>query len=115
MSYQRRLEKILAFAISISVVIWFLWQNDSVSRDGGTGLLLGVMAPFFVTMIGVSAHTEGWMLTAITILIGIRYGMAGLGMSLLGFASFTAVSVAIMALVNSIRSGHVNSKVPPND
>jgi hypothetical protein len=103
--YGRRLaEKLCAAAASIAAVIWFLWGNKSVSDAVSNGLLLGVAAPSFVMMIGLSPTTEGWILTAITILIGIRYGIAALGMSLVAYAIFTVALVAALTIGNNIRN-----------
>lgn len=101
--YRRRpVEKIMAFAASLTAVCWFLWSNRDISNAAGTGLLFGVFAPFVVTMLGTSAVTEGWLLTGITILIGINYGLAGLGMSFLGFLIFSGFLVALLTVSNRL-------------
>jgi hypothetical protein len=103
--YGRRLiEKLCAAAASIAAVIWFLWGNKNVSDAVSNGLLLGIAAPSFVLMIGLSATAEGWTLMAITILIGIKYGIATLGMSLVAYAIFTVALVAALTIGNNIRN-----------
>lgn len=100
----RRGEKILAFAICATVVTCFLWKNPAISSAASTGLLFGIMAPFFISMTGTSAQMEGWLLLLATILVGIKYGVTALCTNLLGFVIYAIVLFAVLALSNEFKS-----------
>jgi hypothetical protein len=102
----RPIEKIIAFGVTGTAIVWFEWKNHSISLAAGTGLLLGVLAAFFINMLGVSAMFEGWLLMAAVIFIGLKFGAAALGMSLLGWLFFTAIYLGVVSLSNRLLDGH---------
>jgi hypothetical protein len=95
----------------MAVVICFAWKNQSLARRAGTGLLLGVLATFIVNMLGVSASSEGWVLVAAMVLIGLKFGAAAFGMGLLGWLLFTLLMFGMLLLSNRFLCGQTGAKV----
>jgi hypothetical protein len=84
----------------MAVVIWFAWKNQSLFRDAGSGLLLGVSATFIVNMLGISPMSEARLLMATIVLIGLKFGVAAFGMALLGWVLLTGLMFGTLLLVN---------------
>lgn len=42
----RPVERIIAFALTTTLVVWFMWKSQHISVATGTGLLFAVVATF---------------------------------------------------------------------
>jgi hypothetical protein len=102
----RPIEKIVAFGLSMAAVLCLAWKNQSLSVGAGTGLLLGVLATFIINMLGVSAMSEGTLVMLAVVVIGLKFGAAAFGMSILGWLMFSVVYVVVVSLTNRMLDGH---------
>lgn len=102
----RPVETIVAFTLTMTVIVWFAWKNQRISVSVVTGLMLGVIADFSFRIMGVSAVAEGWLLMAAVIVIGVKFGVVALAMSIVGWLFFAAIHLCLVLLINRLSDSH---------
>jgi hypothetical protein len=98
------IEKVSAFIATLAAGFWLIKSGSkSLSDAAATGFLFGIFGSFLIMAAGVSAGNEALLLTALTIVIGFKYGWSGLGMSLVGYLMFGVFLAVMLVVGNKIR------------
>ena len=101
----RPVEKTVAFALTLTIIFWFVWKNRNLSLAAGTGLLDGATASFFIRMLGL--HRESIkiaLLMVALVLIGLKYGAIASATGFLGSLIFTGFMIGMVLLGSFVLS-----------
>jgi len=98
----RRIEKTIAFFIAMPTGFWFA-AKLSLSERAALGLVYGILANYFLKMLDLYLPVEYWLLLAAAIAIGVKYGITGFAVGILGILYFQALALIMILIGGYLR------------